>query len=93
MPLSDALASLLGAGIAATLGDADRAVEFLCEAERGLEAAHRALYANAARWHSGRLLGGDHGRTLVDAAEKWMRAQRVANPPRMAAMLVPGFEE
>jgi hypothetical protein len=85
--------ALLRAGVAATQGDAGQAEALLREAVSGLEAAHMALYAAAARWQRGRLLGGDEGRALVEAAERWMADQGIVNRARMAAMLAPGFAE
>ena len=93
MAWSDPLASLLRAGVAATQGDVGLAELSLREAVKGLESADMALYAAAARWQRGRLLGGDEGKSLVAAAETWMRDQGIVNGPRMVAMLAPGFEE
>ena len=49
-----------------------------------------ALYAAAARRCRGVLLGGEEGRVLVEAADAWMRDERIRNPERMTAMLAPG---
>ena len=92
MPWSSPLVALLRAGVAATQGDASLADAHLDEAARGLDAADMALYAAAARWQRGRLLGGDAGRAIVTAAEAWMGHQGIVNLPRMAAMLAPGFD-
>jgi eukaryotic-like serine/threonine-protein kinase len=93
MPWSDPWAVLLRAGVAATQGDAPQAALLLGEAAAGLDAGHMALYAAAARWQRGRLVGGEEGRALVSEAERWMAEQSIANKARMAAMLAPGFEE
>ena len=93
MAWSDPLASLLRAGVAATQGDAGLAELSLREAVKGLESADMALYAAAARWQRGRIIGGDEGKSLVAAAETWMRDQGIVSPARMAAMLAPGFED
>ncbi len=92
MPWSSPLALLLRAGIAATLGRPESAASLLAEANRGLLAADMALYAAAAEWQRGRILGGDEGRRRVEAAEAWMGEQGIVQPARMAAMLAPGFE-
>ncbi len=92
-PWCDPLVALLRAGAAATQGDAGRAEALLRDAAAGLDAAHMALYATAARWQWGRLVGGDEGRAAVTAAEKWMTDQGIVNRARMAAMLAPGFDE
>jgi hypothetical protein len=91
MPWSDPLAALLRAGIAATRGDAAQALSSLGQAEAGLVAADMGLYAAAARYYRGKLMGGDEGRALEVAAVGWMAGQGVKNPERMAALHAPGF--
>ncbi|HZF48566.1 MAG TPA: AAA family ATPase [Polyangiaceae bacterium] len=91
MPWSDPLTALLRAGIAFTRGDADRALSELEQAEAGLVAADMGLYAAAARYRRGKLLGGDEGRALEDAARSWMAGQGVVNVERMVALHAPGF--
>lgn len=91
MPWSDPLAALLRAGIANVRGDADRALAELQQAEAGLVAADMALYAAAARYCRGKLLGGDAGNALVNASLGWMSGQGVVNPERMVALHAPGF--
>jgi hypothetical protein len=92
MPWSTPLAALLRAGMAATQGDLTRAQALLREADGGLAAAHMELYANAARWQMGRLVGGDEGRAMVERAETWMSGEGIVDRARMAAMLAPGFD-
>jgi hypothetical protein len=91
MPWSNPLAALLRAGIASTRGDADRALVELEQAEAGLVAADMALYAAAARYRRGKLLGGDEGRALTSAALGWMAGQGVVSPEPMVALHAPGF--
>ena len=93
MPWCNPLVALLRAGAAATQGDLARAESLLREATTGLEAGHMALYAAAARWQRGRLVGGDEGRAAVAAAEAWMSEQGIVDRARMAAMLAPGFSD
>jgi hypothetical protein len=93
VPWSSPLVTLLRAGVAATQGDLGQAGALLGEATSGLEAGHMALYAAAARFQHGRILGGDEGRSLVAAAEWWMADQGILNRARMAAMLAPGFAD
>ncbi|XXX81277.1 AAA family ATPase [Sorangium sp. So ce134] len=88
---SEGLAHLLAAGIAAVRGDRETAAQLACEAARGCEAAHMGLYAAAARRCLGALVQGDRGRRLVAEADAWMASQGVLNPPRMTAVLAPGF--
>ncbi len=59
-------------------------------AEAGFEAADMALHAACARRRLGQVIGGDEGRTLIAAANEWMRGQEIKNPERMAAMIAPG---
>jgi tetratricopeptide (TPR) repeat protein len=92
-PWLDPLVVLLRAGVAATQGDTVKAEGLLQHAAIGLDGAHMALYAAAARWQRGRLLGGDAGQAIVVAAERWMGEQGIVNRARMAAMLAPGFDD
>jgi hypothetical protein len=85
------LAQLLEAGIAARRGDVAGAAQRLEGADAGLEKAGMPLFAAAARWQRGMLVGGEEGRDLVAAAEAWMRAEAIAAPARFAELLVPGF--
>jgi predicted lipid-binding transport protein (Tim44 family) len=53
-------------------------------------AAEMALYAAAARYQLGTLLGGENGAALAAAAAQAMRAQDIRMPARFASTLVPG---
>jgi eukaryotic-like serine/threonine-protein kinase len=85
------LAVLVRAGIAATEGDPSRALGMLAFAAEGCEAADMALFAAAARYRRGQLLGGEEGRALRDPADAWMAKEGVFNRERMVGMLAPGF--
>jgi len=85
------LAEALRAGLAAIRGDADTAVEALDRAARGFRANGMELFAAAARRRLGEVMGGERGAALRGEAERWMRAQGVADPARMTAMMAPGF--
>jgi hypothetical protein len=87
---ADPLADLLRAGIASVRGDRQAAAERLRRAEAALESADMALYAAVARRRRGEMLGDAEGRALVDAADIAMRNQKIRDPARIAAMLVPG---
>jgi len=93
MPWSNPLAALLRAGAAMIEGDSMRALPLLEVAITGLDGANMALYATAARYRRGHLLGGDAGRMLVVEAEQWLTKQGVVNRARMVGMLAPGFPE
>jgi hypothetical protein len=86
----DPLALLLQACAAAARGETERALGRLAAAETGFAAADMALYVAAVRRRRGELIGGGAGRSLVEAADAWMRAQSIKNPERMTAMLAPG---
>jgi eukaryotic-like serine/threonine-protein kinase len=90
MPWSNPLAYLIRAGIA-NLQAQPEVVSLLAQAEEKLHAADMEMYAAAARRQRGRLLGGDEGRQLVQAADSFMTGQGVKDPACIAAMLVPGF--
>ena len=62
------------------------------EAVAGLDAADMNLYATAARYRLGQVEGGDGGRKIFEAAEKWLRRQGVRAPARFVAMLAPGWD-
>ena len=93
MPWSSPLAELLLAGAASVRGDDAAAQKLLTASVAGLDAAAMALYANAARWRLGALLGGDAGATMKQTADGWLRAEGILDPARMVAMLTPGFAD
>jgi hypothetical protein len=86
---AQALSRLLQAGAARRRGEDAAAV--LRDAAARCDAVQMGLYAAAARWQLGWLESGGAGAALATEAAEWMRRQRVANPARMAALLVPGF--
>jgi hypothetical protein len=81
------LAQLLLAAIASILGDREGGASVLAEAEAGFNAARMSLYAAAARFRRGELLGDG---SMAAEAAAWMHGQKIRNPARMAAMLAPG---
>jgi hypothetical protein len=91
MPWSDPLGRLVDAGVLANQGRFGDALAYLAAAESGLEAADMALYAAAARWRRGQLIGGDEGRHLVESAESRMSDQGIRNPRRITDMYAAGF--
>jgi serine/threonine protein kinase/tetratricopeptide (TPR) repeat protein len=91
MPWSEPLVSLLRAGIAARRGDRGAAVAALRGAVAGLDGAHMALYAAAARARLGELVGGAEGDALRESADTWMAVHGVLQSRAMVAMLAPGF--
>ena len=90
---SEALARLVGAGIAFARRDRRLAERLMHVAAEQLDAIEMRLYAAATRRRLGQLLGGDQGRGMIVQADVWMTGQGIKNPARMTAMLVPGFPD
>jgi tetratricopeptide (TPR) repeat protein len=90
---ADPLAHGVLAGVAALRGRLEEAAVRLDQATRGFEAGDLALHAAVARRRRGQLLGGDEGQALVATADAWMGSQKIGNPARMSALLVPGFPD
>jgi hypothetical protein len=91
LPLARALASLLQAGLDNLDGDTAGAEACLRQAVQELERLETLLYANAAKLRLADLIGGEEGAALGAAAMQWMADQGIKNPPRMTAMLAPGW--
>jgi serine/threonine protein kinase len=84
---SIALGHLVQAGAVAAHGDLDRARTALTIAEQNFEAAGMALHATISRRARGRLIGGEQGASAIDAADAWLRAQRVVRPSAIHRMI------
>jgi hypothetical protein len=56
-------------------------------------ATNMQLYFAAVRHRRGELLGGDEGRSLVEASNALMAGQGIKNPARITAMYAPGFPD
>ncbi len=91
MDWSNPLAELILAGVLARRGDDEGARQRLGAAAKGFEAAEMLLLATVAKRRLGRLVGGEAGQALVQAADQWMTQQSIRNPDRWTAMLAPGF--
>jgi serine/threonine protein kinase len=81
------LGRLIDAGVAVEHGDVEHARTSLTIAEEGFEAAGMALHATIARRARGRLVGGEQGAAAIDAADAWLRAQRVVQPAGVHRMI------
>jgi hypothetical protein len=79
----------LRGGIAAAVGDHERAVAELREAASGFDGVQMICHAAAARRQLGRLLKGDEGDALVRAADAVFSAEGVARPERFTHLLAP----
>lgn len=90
-PWADAHACVLQAGIARIRGRSDDALAHLVEAERRFSAAGLNTSALCARRRRGEWLANDEGAALMRGADEALRAQGIADPDRVAAMLVSTF--
>jgi hypothetical protein len=85
----DALALRLEALDALAQGRPDQAGALLFQAELAFQACDMTLHAVVARHRRGRM-EGPSGAEQVEAAERWMRGQKIVNPARFVAMHLPG---
>ena len=86
-----AYADLIRAGVAHRRAEDGPAVKFLENALAGFAAADMRLFAVAARWRLGELIGGDRGSELLQDADEWMSRQQIMNPTRIMNLMAPGF--
>jgi eukaryotic-like serine/threonine-protein kinase len=89
-PYAAVFASLLSAAVSNAEGNRPAAIASLRKAIGHSDAAHMAMYAAAARYQLGSLLGNEEGRSLLRQGEDAMKAQDVRVPARFAAMYLPG---
>jgi eukaryotic-like serine/threonine-protein kinase len=84
---------MLAGMLLATLAVQERKLEAAASGFREVaamaDAAHIVFVAAAARRRLGALVGGDEGRELVAAAERWMREAGIRNPERMTHLASP----
>jgi hypothetical protein len=81
---------LIHAAVLVRRGKMEAGLALLRKAAAGFDEADMAIHAAAARHRLGELLGGAEGQGMVDAAAALMRTQRIKDPSRVTAMLVPG---
>jgi hypothetical protein len=86
----DALAALVRASIALHRGNRGEAARRLGFAASIFAIADMDLYAAVTRRRLGAILGGQKGKTFTDAADAWMRAEKIENSSGFADMLAPG---
>jgi hypothetical protein len=89
---SQPYADALEAAMAFQGGDRPRAKELLQDAATGFEKADMFGYAEAARRRAGEVDTSDNGPVLVSRSDDAMRASGVANPEKLANVLLPGFD-
>jgi hypothetical protein len=82
---------MLRGALAYREGRQAEAAALLDTAAHAADAADMKLFAAAARFRQGALLGGAQGNALVAQAEAFMASQKVQNPARMLELFVPGF--
>lgn len=85
------LAGLVRAAVSAHRGDIEVAISILKSATQSLDQADMNLFAAAARWRMGELIGGNRGDASIRQADESMRAQGIVNPRRIVDTLAPGF--
>lgn len=90
-PCNHGLIDLIEAGVAASRGRSDLALDGLRLAETRLLHGAMAGYAAAAKARLGELLGGDEGAAATASAHGWLEQHGVVNPPRYVDMRAPGF--
>ncbi len=90
---TQALAKVIRASIAANRGDNQLAATLLDAAATAFDSANMRLFAMATRRQLGGLIGNDQGRTLVTAADDFMKEQGIQDSVRITNMLVPGFSK
>ncbi len=79
------------AALAHNGGDDKAAIEHLSRAVKAFDSSKMRLLGQAARRRLGHLIGGDHGRALINAADVFMASQEVQSSARFVDMLLPGF--
>jgi len=90
MPWMIPLAAVVQAAADNAAGDHAAAVAALRSAVASAEGAGMAMHAVVARHRLGTLLGGEEGRSLVEASDRAMTAQGIKNPARWMAIYLPG---
>ncbi len=85
------IGELTTAGVAWLSDDPDQARLRLRSAVALLDEAGAGLFAETARYHLGRLVGGDEGADLVDTALTTLRELGFVAPERAALTLAPAF--
>jgi thiamine kinase-like enzyme len=88
-----ALALPLSASVALLSGDREGALERLADGTVALDAEGMRLFAGAARFRLGELMGGEQGAGKCARARQYFEEQGISEPTRMLAMLAPGLEE
>lgn len=86
------MAAMIRAALSHSGGRKNEAIERLRFAATKLRELKAGMFAAAAQYQLGRLLGDDEGRQQLAEAEQLIRHQNVLRPDRIANLLAPGFE-
>lgn len=86
-----ACSEFIFAALANARGDPAGVRRHLTEAAHGFQANHQGLWAAAAGFRLGKLLGGEEGAAWIANAEQWMSTHGIKNHVRMTAAFAPGF--
>jgi eukaryotic-like serine/threonine-protein kinase len=90
-PWGRASARVAQAALQEFVGNVPAAAQTLLSAAAIFEDTDMMGYAWSARRRAGRMMGGEAGGELVEAADRWFQSQSVLKPERFAAMHVGGF--
>jgi hypothetical protein len=88
---AQAFAALVRAAAAAIRSRPTVAADELTTAETAFRDCDMNLFAAAAQYRRGSLVGGDEGHILSESALAWMRDHGIVNPARLTGLLTPGF--
>ena len=91
VPLARALAALVDATLANLAGKTSASVTALRATVAQLDGLDNKLFAIAARWRLGELVGGDEGAELRNQAALSLSGEGVVEPARLVSMLAPGW--
>jgi hypothetical protein len=90
---ASSIAQLIESAVLLKRGGTEAALALLKRAATGFDDAEMRMHAATTRHRLGKLLGGEEGRNLVDAARAVMFAQKIKSPTRVTALLVPGIAD
>jgi hypothetical protein len=91
LPFAAPYARLLQGALARLEGDTARAISELHEAQAGFAGLDMGLYAHAASYREGQLLGGAQGQMLVERSLGWVRSMGIAADHQLLGAAAPGF--
>ena len=90
-PWGAVLSGFIQAGRESLLGRREDAIATLARTQKAASSTGMLLHSAVARHSQGLLMGGDTGRQLTSAAAIDLKAEGIANPARLAAVVAPGI--